>query len=161
MKNVNKSILSVLAVSFIPAPTLTVNPVMSLHGCNVLVSVNTTYYVHNVSTYIPLSVNTSAPVFNYVSHNVCYVQHPKCVPFKSKVSVTPKFKYVSLSPLYTIFVAILLKTFSFTQSTKTILVGNIFSIIALFLLVYIRFYTKNGGRLINYRAQYKHFLLVF
>ena len=161
MKNVNKSILSVLTVSFIPAPILTVNPLMYLHSCNVLVSVNTTYHVHNVSPYIPLSVNTSAPVFNYASHNVRYVQHPKCVSFKSKVSVTPKFKYVSLSPLYTIFAAILLKTFSFTQSTKTILVGNIFSIIALFLLVYIRFHTKNGGRLINYIAQYKHFLLVF
>ena len=38
---------------------------------------------------------------------------------------------------------------------------NIFSIIALFLLVYIRFYTKNGGRLIYYIAQYKHFFTCF
>ena len=35
-KNVSKSVLSVSAVSFIPAPTLAVNPVMSLHGHNVL-----------------------------------------------------------------------------------------------------------------------------
>ena len=38
---------------------------------------------------------------------------------------------------------------------------NIFSIIALFLLVYIRFYKKNGGRLIHYIAQYKHFFTCF
>ena len=138
-KNVSKSVLSVSAVSFIPAPTLTVNPVMSLHGRSVLASVNTTCRVRNVSPYIPLSVNTSTPLVNYVSHNVRHVQRPKFVSFKSKVSVTSKFKYVSSSPLYTIFVAILFNTFSFTQSTKAILVCNICSIIALFLLVYIRF----------------------
>ena len=145
-KNVSKSVLSVSVVSFIPAPTLTVNLVMSLHGRNVLISVNTTCCVHNVSPYIPLSVNTSTPLVNYVSHNLRHVQHPKCVAFKSKVSFTSKFKYVSSS---------------LTQSTKAILVCNIFSIIALFLLVYIRFYTKNGGRLIHYIAQYKHFFTCF
>ena len=145
-KNVSKSVLSVSVVSFIPAPTLTVNPVMSLHGRNILISVNTTCCVHNVSPYIPLSVNTSTPLVNYVSHNLRHVQHPKCVAFKSKVSFTSKFKYVSSS---------------LTQSTKAILVCNIFSIIALFLLVYIRFYTKNGGRLIHYIAQYKHFFTCF
>ena len=82
-KNVSKSVLSVSAVSFIPAPTLTVNPVMSLHGRSVLASVNTTCRVHNVSPYIPLSVNTSTPLVNYVSHNVHHVQHLKCESFKS------------------------------------------------------------------------------
>ena len=134
---------------------------MSLHGRNVLASVNTTYRVRNVSLYIPLSVNTSTSLVNYVSHNVRHMQRLKCVSFKSKVSVTSNFKYVSSSPLCTIFVAIFFNTFSFTQSAKAILVCNIFSIIALFLLVYIRFYTKNGGRLIYYIAQYKLFLLVF
>ena len=147
-KNVSKSVRSASTVSFIPAPTLTVNLVLSLHGRNVLVSVNTTCHVRNVSPYIPLSVNTSTPLVNYVSHNVRHVQRSKFVSFKSKVSVTSKFKYVSSSPLYTIFVAILFNTFSFTQSTKAILVCNIFSIVALFLLVYIRFYTKISGRLI-------------
>ena len=128
---------------------------------NVLVSVNTTCRVHNVSPYIPLSVNTSTPLVNYVSHNVRHVQRPKFVSFKSKVSVTSKFKYVSSSPLYTIFVAILFNTFSFTQSAKAILVCNIFSIVALFLLVYIRFYTKIGGRLIYDIPQYKHFFTCF
>ena len=121
-KTVRKSVLSVSAVSFIPAPTLTVNSVMSLPACNVLISVNTTCRVRNVSPYIPLSVNTSTPLVNYVSHNVRHVQRSKFVSFKSKVSVTSKFKYVSSSPLYTIFVAILFNTFFFTQSTKTILV---------------------------------------
>ena len=65
------------------------------------------------------------------------------------------------SPLYTIFVAILFNMFSFTQSAKAILVCNIFSIIAQFLLVYIRFYTKNGGSLIYYIAQYKHSFTCF
>ena len=69
--------------------------------------------------------------------------------------------YVSSSSLYTILVAILFNPFSFTQSTKAFLVCNIFSIIDLFLLVYIRFYTKNGGRLIQYIAQYKHFFTCF
>ena len=160
-KNVSKSVLSVSAVSFIPAPTLTVNSVIPLHGHNVLVSVNTTCPVCNMSLYITFSANTSTPLVNHVSHNVRHVQCPKCVSFKSKVSFTSKFKYVSLSLLYTIFVAILFNTFSFTQSTKAILVCNIFSIIALFLLVYIRFYTKNGGRLIHYIAQYKHFFTCF
>ena len=75
-KNVSKSVLSVSAVSFIPAPTLTVNHVMSLHGRNVLVSVNTTCRVRNVSPYIPLSVNTSTSLVNYVYHNIimCSVQ---------------------------------------------------------------------------------------
>ena len=36
------------------------------------------------------------------------------------------------------------------------LVSNIFIIIALFLLVYVRFYTKNDGWFIYYIAQYKH-----
>ena len=89
---------------------------------------------------------------------MCSVQS---VSFKSKVSVTSKFKYVSSSPLYTIFVAILFNTFSFTQSAKAILVCNIFGIVALFLLVYNRFFTKNGGRLIYYIAQYKHFFTCF
>ena len=153
--------LSVSAVSFIPAPTLAINPVMSLHGRNVLVSVSTTSHVRNVSPYILLSVNTSTPLVNYVCHNVRHVQRPKFVPFKSKVSVTSKFKYVSSSPLYTIFVVILFHTFSFTQSTKAILVCNIFSIVALFLLVYIRFYTKIGGGLIYDIPQYKHFFTCF
>ena len=161
-KNVSKSVLSVSAVSFILTPTLTVNPVLSLHGRNVLVSVNTTCRVRNVSPYVPLSVNTSTPLVNYVSHNVRHVQCiVKCVPFKSKVSVTSKFTYVSSSPLYIIFVAILFNTFYFTQSTKAILAYNIFSIIALFLSVYIRFYTKNGGRLTYYIAQCKHFFICF
>ena len=89
------------------------------------------------------------------------MQRLKCVSFKFKVSITSKFKYVSSSPLYTIFVAILFNMFSFTQSTKAILVCNMFSIIDLFLSVYIRFYTKNGGRLIYYIAQYKHFFTCF
>ena len=159
-KNVSKSVLNVLAVSFIPAPTPTVNLVMSLDDFNLLLSINTTCHVCNVSVYIHLSVNTSTSLVNYVSHNVRHVQRPKCVSFKSKVSVTSKFKYVSSSPLYTIFVVILFNTFSFTQSAKAILVCNIFNIIALFLIVYIRFYSKNGGTLIYYVAQYKHCLLV-
>ena len=134
---------------------------MSLHGRNVLVSVSTTCHVRNVSPYILLSVNTSTPLVNYVSHNVRHVQRPKFVSFKSKVSVTSKFKYVSSSLLHTIFVAILFHTFSFTQSTKAILVCNIFNIVALFLLVYIRFYTKIGGRLIYDIPQYKHFFTCF
>ena len=119
-KNVSKSVLSVSAVSYNPAPTLTVNPVISLHERNVLVSVNTTCRIRNVSPYVPLSVNTSTSLVNYVSHNVRHVQRPKCVSFKSKVSVTSNFKYVSSSPLYAIFVAILFNTFSFTQSAKAI-----------------------------------------
>ena len=159
--DVSKSVLSVSAVSLIPAPTLTVHPVMFLHGRNVLVSVNATCRVCNVSPYIHLSVNTSTLLVNYVSYNVHHVQGPKCVSFKSKVSVTSNFKYVSLSPLYTIFVAILFNTFSFTQSAKAIVVCIIFSIIAPFLLVYIRFYTKNGGMLIYYIGQYKLFFACF
>ena len=93
-----------------------------------------------------------------ITYVMCSVQS---VSFKSKVSVTCKFKYVSSSPLYTIFVAILFNTFSFTQSAKAILVCNIFSIVALFLLVYNRFFTKNGGRLIYYTAQYKHIFTCF
>ena len=69
--------------------------------------------------------------------------------------------YLSL-PIYNlvsiVLFAILLNRLSFSQSAKTVLVCNIFIIIALFLLVYVRFYTKNGGRLIYCIAQYKHFL---
>ena len=97
-KNVSKYVLSASAVSFIPAPTLTVNPAISLHVHNVLMSVNTTYYVCKVSTYIPLSVNTSTALVDYVSHNVRNVQRPKCVSSKSKV-----------------LVAILFNTFFFSQ----------------------------------------------
>ena len=159
-KNVSKSVLSVSAVPFISAPTLTVNPAISLHSRNVLISVNTTCRVRNASPYIPYSVNTSTPLVNYVFHSVRHVQRPKCASFKSKLSVTSKFKYVSSSPLYTIFVVILFNTFSFTQSAKSILMCNIFIIVALFLLVYVRF-TKNGGRLVYYIAQYNHFFTCF
>ena len=107
-----------------------------------------------MSPYIPLSVYTSSSLVNCVSHNIRHVQRPECVYFKSKVSVTSNLKYVSSSPLHTIFVAILFDTFSFTQSAKASLVCNIFNIIALFLIVYIRFYTKSGGSLIYYVAQY-------
>ena len=108
---------------------------------------------------IHLSLNTSTTLVNYVSHNVRHVQRPKCVFFKFRVSVTSNFKYVSSTPSYTILVMILLNTFSFTQSAKAILVCTIFSIVALFLLVYVRFYTKNCGRLIYYIAQYKYFFI--
>ena len=134
---------------------------MSLHGHNVLVSINTICCVRNFSPYITLSVNTSTSLVNYVSHNLRYEQRPKCISFKSKMSVTSNFKYVSSSTLYTIFVAILFNTFSFTQSAKAILVCIICSIIALLLLIYIKFYTKNGGRLICYIAQYHFFYLYF
>ena len=93
---------------------------MSLHDRNVLISFNTTCHVRNMSPYIPLSVDTSTSLVNYVPHNVSHVQRPKCVSFKSKVSVTSNFKRVSLSLLYTIFVAILFNTFSFTQSTNLV-----------------------------------------
>ena len=78
-------------------------------------SVNTTCLVSKVSPYIPLSVNTSTTLVDYVSHNVRHVQRPKCVSFKFKVSVTSNFTYVSSSPFYTILVAILFNTFSLTQ----------------------------------------------
>ena len=120
-------------------------------------SVNTTCLARRVSPYILLSVNTSTTLVNCVSHNVRQVQSRTCVSFKSKVSIISGFNYVSSLPLYTILVAILFNTFSFTHSAKAILVCNIFSIIALFLLVYVRFYTKNGGRLIYYITQYKYF----
>ena len=113
-----------------------------------------------MSPYIPYSVNTSTPLVSYVSHNIRHVQHPKYVSFQSKLSVTSKFKYVSSSLLYTVFVAVLFNKFSFTQSAKAILVYKIFSNVAL-LLIYIRFFTKNGGRLIYYIAQYKHFFTCF
>ena len=58
-KNVSKSVFSASAVSFIPAATLTVNPAMSLHVHNVLMSVDTTCRVCKERPYIPLSVNTS------------------------------------------------------------------------------------------------------
>ena len=61
-KNVSKSIFSASAVSFIPAPTLTVNPAMSLYVHSVLMSANTTCRVCKVSPYIPLSVNTSTTI---------------------------------------------------------------------------------------------------
>ena len=75
-KSGSKFVPSASAVS---APPLTVNPGMSLHVCNVLMFVNTTYRVHKVSPYIPLSVNTSTTLVDYVSHNVRHVQHPKSV----------------------------------------------------------------------------------
>ena len=108
-----------MAVSFIPAPTPTVNLVMSLDDFNLLLSINTTCHVCNVSVYIHLSVNTSTSLVNYVSHNVRHVQRLKCVSFKSKVSVTCNFKYFSSSTLCTIFVAILFNTFFFTQAMFT------------------------------------------
>ena len=147
-KKVSKSVLIVSAVSFIPAPTLAVNPAMSSCVRNILVCVNTTCLVRKVAPSIPLSVNTSTTLVNYVSHKVRHVPRPKCVFFKSRVSDVSNFKYFSSSPLYKILVAILFNTFSFTHPRKAILVRNIFSIIALSLLVYVRLYTKNGGRLI-------------
>ena len=69
-KYVSKSVLSASAVSFIPAPTLTVNPAMSSHVCNALMSVNTTCRVRKASPYVPPSVNTSTTLVNYISHNV-------------------------------------------------------------------------------------------
>ena len=101
---VTKSVLSASAFSFISAPTLTVNPAISLHVVNVLMSVNTTCRVRKVSPYISLSVNAGATLVDYISQNVRHVQRPKCVSFKSKVSVMSNFKYVSSSPLYTILV---------------------------------------------------------
>ena len=98
-----------------------------------------------MSPYIPVSVNNSATLVYYVSHNVRHVQCLKCVFFTSKVSVTSNFRHVPSSLLYTILVAILFNTFSFAQSAKAILVRNIFSIIALFLLIYVRFYIKMVG----------------
>ena len=63
-KNVSKSVLSTSAVSVISAPTLTVNPAMSSHVRNVLMSVHTTCCVRKVSPYILLSINTSTTLVN-------------------------------------------------------------------------------------------------
>ena len=52
-KNISKCALSVSDAAFIPAPILTVNLVMPLHGHNILVFVNTTCHVNNMSPYIP------------------------------------------------------------------------------------------------------------
>ena len=81
----------------------------------------------------------------------------RSVYLSSLVSATSNFKHVSSSSLYLVLVAIFLNIFSFTQSAKIILVYNIFSTLPLFLLIYVKFYMKNGGRLIYYIAQYKHF----
>ena len=69
-----------------------------------------------------------------MSLNVRHVHRPKY----------SNLKHVSLSPFYTVLVAILFNTFSFNQSAKGISFCNIFSIIALFLFVYVTFHTKNG-----------------
>ena len=74
---------------------------------------------------------------------------------QGKMNLYPSLPIYNL--IWTVLVAILFNRFSFRQSGITILLCIIFSIIALFLLVNVRFYTKNGGRLIYYIAQYKHF----
>ena len=109
-------------------------------------SLTTICHIRKVSSYVPFSVNTSTTLVNHVSHNVRYVQRPTCVSFKFKFKFN--FENVYSSTLYTILVATLFNTPSFTQSAKAILVCNIFTIIALFLTIYMRFCTKNGGRLI-------------
>ena len=142
--NASKFVPSTSAVTFLPAPTLfTVNHATSLHVRNVLMSVNNICHVRKVSRYIPLSVNTSRILVS-VSHNLRHAQSRKCLEFKSKVSLTSNFKQVFLSQLYTIIAVILFITFSFTESAKAISICNIFGIIALSLLLYVRFYTKNG-----------------
>ena len=85
-------------------------------------SVNTICHIFKVSPYIPLSVNTSAALANYASHDVRHVQCQTCMSFKPKVSVTFSFKHVSLQLLSAILVAILFNTFSVNQSAKAILV---------------------------------------
>ena len=118
-----------------------VNPAMSLHVGSVLMSVNTTCRVCKVSSYILHSVNTGTALVDYVSHNVHHVQRPKYMSFTSKVSATSNFTYVSFSPLYTILVAILFNIFSLTLSVRALLVCNELSIIALFLIVYVKYFT--------------------
>ena len=84
--NVNKSVFSASTVSFLPALTLSINPVMPLHFRNVLISVNTICHVCKVSLYIPPSINTIKTLVDYVSHNERHVQCSKCISFKSSVS---------------------------------------------------------------------------
>ena len=84
--NVNKSVFSASTVSFLPALTLSINPVMPLHFRNVLISVNTICHVCKVSLYIPPSINTIKTLVDYVSHNERHVQFSKCISFKSSVS---------------------------------------------------------------------------
>ena len=104
--NVSKFVPSTSAVPFLPAPTLVaVNHAMSLYLRNVLMSLNNICHVHKISCYIPLSVNTSTTLAS-VSHNLHHVQRPKCLQFKSKVSLTSNFKQIFLSLLYTIIVVI-------------------------------------------------------
>ena len=88
---------------------------------------------------------------------MCHGQSPKCVSFKFKVSVTYNFKHISLSPFHTILVLILFNMFYFIRPAKDILICNVLTINALFLLAYVRFYKKNCGRWIYHIAQYKHF----
>ena len=96
-------------------------------------------HVRKVSPYIPLDVNTRKTLLDDF-HNVRHAQRPKCVAFKSKVSDTSNLKHISLSPLYKILAAILFNTFSFYESAKAISGCNI----ALLLLNYVKFYTKNS-----------------
>ena len=138
--NLSKSVFSTLPVSFLHAPTFfTVNHVISLHVHIVLMFFNNICHVNKVSPYIPLYVNTRKTLVD-VSHNVRHVQCPRCVAFKSKVSNTSNFKHIFLSTLYKILAAILFNTFSFYESAKSISGCNI----ALLLLIYVKFYTKNS-----------------
>ena len=100
---------------------------MPLHARNVLMFVSDICHVRKVSPYIPLPVNSSTTLVNRVLHNVSHVHRPTCVSFKSIVSVTSNYKYVSLSPLYAVLVVILFRTFSLAQSAKAVSVCNIFS----------------------------------
>ena len=144
--NVSKSVLSASAVSFIPAQTQLI--LLCLHMpaiCERLLTPHAAF-VKWVLIFLFLWIPAQHLLIMF---RIMYVMfNIQNVSFKSRVSVTSNFKYVSSSPLYTILVAILFNIFSFTQSAKAILVCNIFSIIELFLLVCLRFYSKNGGRLI-------------
>ena len=151
-KNVSKSVLSVSAVSFMLCLYMAITYwyLLTPH----------TLFVTWVLIFLFLQIPAHCLLIMFlIMYIMCSIQSVCLSSLKCHLLLS--LSMLLCHCLYTIFLAILFNTFSFTESKKAVLVCNIFSIIALFLLVYVRFYTKIGGRLIYYIAQYKHFFTCF
>ena len=148
-----------------PAPVVaTLNSSLPLHVCDVLVPPNLLSHLRKISLPIPLSADlaTTSKSHAFIKKFSYFHQQLMIVPRKSIFyDYNYKCKGVSLPASFSMWITLLFHIVLNFQSTKMILVFNIFSIFNLITLTYTKCYTNLSRNLTNYINQQKYFLIWF
>ena len=148
-----------------PAPAVAaLNSFLPLQVCDVPVPPNLLYHIRKVSPPIPLSADlaTTSRSHAFIKKIPHFYQQLMIAPRKSVFyDYNYKYKGVSLQASFSMLITLLFLVVLNFQSTKMILVFNIFSIFDLITLTYTKCYTSLSRNLTNYINQQKYFLTWF